>query len=65
MSLMIQSICLTMLMGLGAMGGTRDLIEQALNEPAKIQFDNVRLVDALRTISDQTGVKIVMTSDTM
>ncbi len=65
MSLTIQSICLTMLIGLGAMGGTRDLIEQALNEPAKIQFDNVRLVDALRTISDQTGVKIVMTSDTM
>jgi len=65
MALMIQKTCLAVMISLAVMGDTRALIEEALNEPAKIQFDNVRLVDALRTISDQTGVKIVMTNDTM
>lgn len=65
MALMIRTTVLAVLMGFGAMGGTRDLIEQALNEPAKIQFDNVRLVDAMQAITGQTGVKIVMNSDTM
>lgn len=54
-----------MLLGWGVAGGTRDLIEQALEEPARLQFDNVRLGDALRTITEQTGVKIVMSADAM
>ena len=58
---MIQKTCLAVLIGLASMGDTRVLIEQALYEPAKLHFDKVRLVDALRTISEQTGVKIVLT----
>lgn len=65
MGLMIKTTCLALMIGIAGMADTRGLIEQALNEPARIQLDNVRLTDALRTITDQTGVKVVMTTDAM
>jgi hypothetical protein len=37
---------------------SRALIEQALNEPAAITLENVRLGDAITKISDQTGVPV-------
>lgn len=65
MGLMMKTTWLALMIGVGAMWDSRGLIEQALNEPAKIQLDNVRLADALKTITQQTGVKVVMTADAM
>ena len=44
---------------------TRSLIAKALNEPTHITLENVRLVDAICQITDQTGVRIVMGSEAM
>jgi len=44
---------------------TRALIEQALNEPAKITLENVKLNDAIQIVGEQTGLKIVMPPEAM
>lgn len=44
---------------------TRALIEQALDEPAAITLDNVRLGDAIELLTEQTGVKLAMSPDVM
>ncbi|MCO6438265.1 MAG: hypothetical protein J5J06_14315 [Phycisphaerae bacterium] len=44
---------------------TRDLIEQALDEPTSIQLENVRLDEAIGIVSAQTGVRLVMPQDVM
>jgi len=44
---------------------SRPLIEQALDEPAKITLDNIKLGEAIQIIAEQTGVKIVMPPDVM
>jgi len=44
---------------------TRAVIEQALDEPAAITLDNIRLGDAIVVITEQTGVKIVMAPEVM
>jgi len=44
---------------------TRGLIEQALAEPTKITLENIKLVDAIAVVAEQTGVRIVMTPDVM
>ena len=44
---------------------SRALIEQALDEPAKIALESVSLADAIRKLSEQTGVRIVMPPDVM
>lgn len=43
----------------------RALIEQALDEPAKILLEKVPLSEAVRKISEQSGVRIVMPADVM
>lgn len=40
--------------------GSRSLLEQALDEPAKITLENITLGDAIAAVTDQTGVRIVM-----
>lgn len=44
---------------------TRALIEQALAEPARISLDNIALGEAIRVVTEQTGVKIVMPPEVM
>ncbi len=44
---------------------TRSLIEQALDEPARITLDKVRLADAMDKIIQQTGVTIRMSPEVM
>ncbi len=44
---------------------TRQLIEQALDEPAKISLDNIKLEDAIHRLTEQTGVQIVMSAEAM
>ena len=43
----------------------RTLLERALDEPTRITLENVQLADALQLITEQTGVKIVMTAGVM
>src|SRR5439155_18690863 len=43
----------------------RPLIEQALDEPGRITLDNIRLGDAIKKVSEQTGVNIVMPESAM
>ncbi len=49
----------------GAQVGREALIEKALDEPTEITLDSIQLGEALRTISQRTGVKIVMPADVM
>ncbi|MGB2985546.1 MAG: hypothetical protein WBE26_06655 [Phycisphaerae bacterium] len=54
--------------GVAVSGGspdTRALVEQALDEPATITLDNKRLGEAIQVVTDQTGVKIVMSPEVM
>ena len=44
---------------------TRALIEQALDESTAITLDNVKLGDAIQIITEQSGVKIVMSPEVM
>jgi len=44
---------------------TRRLIEQALDEPTKISLDNIKLGDAIGVLTEQTGVRIVMSPEAM
>lgn len=44
---------------------TRVLIEQALDESTAITLDNVKLGDAIQIITEQSGVKIVMSPEVM
>ncbi len=58
----------TMFLGVAASAvglDTRALIEQALDEPAKITLDHMKLGDAIRVITEQTGVKIFMAEEVM
>jgi hypothetical protein len=41
------------------------LVEQALSEPTRIMLEDVKLGDALRAITEQTGVDIVMSPGVM
>ncbi len=50
---------------LGPAPNTRALIGKALTEPTQITLENIRLVDAICKITEQTGVRIVMTPDAM
>jgi type II secretory pathway component GspD/PulD (secretin) len=43
----------------------RGLIEQALDEPAKVTLENLKLVEAIATLSQQTGIPIVIPDDTV
>ena len=43
----------------------RGLIEQALDEPARITLENVRLGDAVEKLAEQTGVRIFMPPEVM
>ncbi|MFQ5591436.1 MAG: hypothetical protein ACE5HE_09765 [Phycisphaerae bacterium] len=49
----------------GQSGGTRYLIESALDEPVRIALSNITLRDALKSITDQSGVRIVMPPEAM
>ncbi len=42
---------------------TRALIEQALDEPAKITLEKITLADAVARLTEQTGVRIVLPKD--
>ncbi len=44
---------------------TRGLIEQALGEPTQITLENIKLGDAIAVVSEQTGVRIVMSPEVM
>ena len=43
----------------------RTLIEQALNEPARISLENTTIGDAIALLSEQTGVEVVMNPEVM
>jgi len=43
-----------------ALFDTRQLIEQALDEPTRIRLENIKLADAINEVTRQTGVRIVM-----
>jgi len=65
MNLLMQ--CLWLLLWAGSPGSpdTSSLIEQALNEPTKITLDNVKLVDAMAIVTEQTGVAVHMAPEVM
>ena len=44
---------------------TRGLVEQALSEPTKITLENVKLSEAINVVTEQTGVRVVMSPETM
>lgn len=44
---------------------SRALIEQALGEPTKITLQSVTLADAMRLVTEQTGVDVRMSSEVM
>jgi len=48
-----------------ALFDTTGLIEQALDEPTKITLETVKLVDAIQAVTEQTGVRIVMSAEVM
>ena len=50
---------------LGSTPNTRALISKALTEPTQITLENIRLVDAICKITEQTGVRIVMSPEAM
>lgn len=50
---------------LGTTPDTKALIGKALTEPTHITLENIRLVDAICKITEQTGVRIVMSPDVM
>jgi len=59
-------VCLLMaIAGAGPIHDTRALIEQALDEPAQITLEQITLRDAIQAITEQTGVRIVMTYEVM
>lgn len=43
----------------------RALLEQALDQPADLAFQNVKLRDLFEVVKDKTGVEVVMRPDTM
>ncbi len=59
------------LASLAALAGPSDgsarntLINQALDESTKVVLDNIRLADAIETLSDRSGVRIHMPDDVM
>jgi len=57
----------TMLVAAGATPflDTRGLIEQALSEPTKITLENVKLSEAIAEVTEQTGVRVVMSPEVM
>jgi hypothetical protein len=50
---------------LGPAPNTKALISKALTEPTQITLENIRLVDAICKITEQTGVRIVMSPEAM
>ncbi len=50
---------------IGPAPDTRALIAKALTEPTQITLENIRLLDAICKITEQTGVRIVMAPDAM
>lgn len=59
------SMCLTAAALISPAPETRALIAKAMTEPTQITLENIRLVDAICKITDQTGVRIVMTPEAM
>lgn len=55
----------TVLAAQAALFNTRDLIEQALDEPTTIHLEQVRLDEAIGVVSAQTGVRLVMDAQVM
>ncbi len=49
----------------GQASDTRGLIELALDEPTRITLTEIKLSDAIQTIWDQTGVRVVMPAEAM
>ena len=65
MNLLLQTCALALMsVSIGQLD-TRGLIEQALDEPTQITLENIPLGDAIRAVSQQTGIKIVMPPDVM
>ncbi len=64
MSVLFPSLMFAALLS-GPAPATKELITKALTEPAQITLENIRLVDAICRITDQTGVRIVMSPDAM
>ncbi len=64
MSFLLSSFIITASL-LGPSPDTKALIAKALTEPTQIALENVRLVDAISKITEQTGVRIVMNPEAM
>ena len=64
MSFLLSSFIITASL-LGPAPDTKALIAKALTEPTQITLENIRLVDAISKITEQTGVRIVMTPEAM
>src|SRR5262245_5422955 len=50
---------------MGPVPETKALIAKALTEPTQITLENIRLVDAICKITEQTGVRLVMSPEAM
>lgn len=62
---LMLSISLMMVIAPVGVQGTRSLIDRALDQPATIGLDNIRLKDAIKVVTKQTGVPIVMGLEAM
>jgi hypothetical protein len=65
MVLTILSIAAALMPAVQGESGRRGLIQQALDEPARITLENVTLAAAIDQISEQTGVRVVMRPEVM
>ena len=63
-ALMLNMSLVMVIAPVGAQG-TRSLIDRALDQPATIRLDNIRLKDAIEVVTKQTGVPIVMGLEAM
>lgn len=62
----ISSILVTLAAaGAPALLDTKQLVEQALDEPTKITLENIKLRDAIEAVTEQTGVRIIMGPEVM
>lgn len=63
--IMIQAWALVAAAGAAPVLDTRALIEKALDESTAIRLVDVRLGDAIKIVTEQTGVRIIMASEVM
>jgi len=61
----VAALCVGWTCAIAGAQNTRTLIEQALDEPTKISLKNIKLGDAIEKLTEQTGVTVVMSDESM